>query len=131
MVNDFISDFLTRIRNSIMVNKKLVKVNYSKVIFKLSELLSKEGYIDSFSIKNVGIKKHIILKLKYQNNGTSVLLGLKRLSKSGLRIYASSKKIPSIRNGIGVIVISTSKGIMTSREAKTKNVGGELLFSIW
>ncbi len=133
MINDLVSDFLTRIRNALMMKHKSVKVCNSKVIVDLSNVLLKEGYIIAFNkIKNKkGKYFYLNLDLKYDENGKSMITGLKRVSKLGLRIYCSVKNLPLIRNGIGIAIVSTSRGVMSCKQAKKKKVGGELVCSVW
>ena len=131
MTNDPIADFLTRIRNALMMKRETVKVNNSKMTMQLSEILLKEGYISSFEKAEDGIKKHLYLQLKYDGNSESVITGLKRLSKSGLRVYSSVKELPTVRSGMGFAIVSTSKGVMTCNDAREGNIGGELICSIW
>lgn len=129
-MNDPISDFLTRIRNVLMIGRSKVIVNYSKIITKLTEILLAEGYINSFQIHVIGNKKYLELSLKYRY-GKSVIIGLRRLSRIGLRVYSSVHQIPLIRDGMGLIIVSTSRGLMSGRKAKKINMGGELICSVW
>ncbi len=131
MVNDTISDMLTRIRNANLAKHETVFVLNTKTNQRISEILKKEGYIESFKVP-VNFSDPIELMLKYF--GTSkkpCITNLKRLSSPGLRIYSGYKDIPRILNGMGVVIISTSHGLMTDREARVTKIGGELLCSIW
>jgi small subunit ribosomal protein S8 len=131
MIYDTISDMLTRIRNAYLAKHETVSVLNTKINRKISEILKKEGYIESFAISANSIKT-IELNLKYLGTQRKPgITNLKRLSWPGLRFYSSYKDIPTILNGMGVVILSTSKGIMTDREARANKVGGELLCSIW
>jgi len=141
MVTDTISDILTRIRNATAVNHKTVILPYCFVSRRISEILLQEGFIESIRILETS---QLILYLKYKNISSydrlkltkpqykiSVIRGLKRISKPGIRVYVPSKKIPVMLQGMGVYIISTSQGIMTDKEARFHSLGGELLCSIW
>jgi small subunit ribosomal protein S8 len=136
MVNDTISDMLTRIRNACMVKKTIVAVPLTRMNQQISQILEKEGFIQSFQISDDS--KYLNLRLKYrskQNFKTktkeSCITNLKRISKPGLRIYTNYKEIPRILGGAGILVLSTPNGIMTDREARSLAIGGEILCSIW
>ncbi len=131
MINDTISDMLTRIRNANLTKQDIVFVLNTKTNQRISEILKKQGYIESTKIPS-NILNPIEIKLKYNGNLKKPCINnLKRLSSPGLRIYSSYKKIPRILNGMGTIIISTSKGLMTDHEARMNKIGGEILFSIW
>lgn len=131
MINDTISDMLTRIRNANLIKNENVFVLNTKTNQRIGELLKKQGYIESIQ-KSSNNFNLIEIKLKYNNNSKKPCINnLKRLSSPGLRIYCSYKKIPRILNGMGTIIISTSKGLMTDNEARMNKIGGEILFSIW
>lgn len=127
-MTDPIADMLTRIRNAVMVNKTEVLVPFSKIKERIAKTLAKEKYIENFEVIEPG--KTLKLKLKYEDNKPAIS-HLKRISKPGCRIYVSKNKIPEILNGYGVAILSTSSGIMTSKEAKEKQIGGELLCELW
>ncbi len=130
-VQDQISDMITRIRNSVLVKHSTVAVNKSKVNNKILEVLSNEGFISEFE-ENISEKTpNYSIKLKYYDDGSSAITGLKRVSKPGLKIYVKKDEIPSYFSGMGVAIVSTSKGIMTGLEAKKLSLGGEVLFYIW
>ena len=130
-VQDQISDMITRIRNSVLVKHSTVAVNKSKVNNKILEVLSDEGFISEFE-ENISEKTpNYSIKLKYYDDGSSAITGLKRVSKPGLKIYVKKDEIPSYFSGMGVAIVSTSKGIMTGLEAKKLSLGGEVLFYIW
>jgi small subunit ribosomal protein S8 len=131
MINDTISDMLTRIRNANLIKNENVFVLNTKTNQRIGELLKKQGYIDSIKISSNNFNQ-IEIKLKYNSNlKKPCITNLKRLSSPGLRIYSSYKKIPRFLNGMGTIIISTSKGLMTDHEARINKIGGEILFSIW
>lgn len=124
---DVVGDMLTRLRNAGLVNKSEVEVRHSNYIVSILEVLQKEGYITSFNVfdvrKNI---KSILVCLKYYNS-SSVIKDMGRISKLGRRVYCASKNLPKIYNGLGIAVVSTSKGIMSDKEARIANIGGELL----
>jgi small subunit ribosomal protein S8 len=126
MINDPIADLLTRIRNSNQKKHKLVRVPYSKVKEEIIKILKNEGYILDYEILGEGVKKEIIIQLKYKGN-QKVITGLKRISKPGLRVYSDVDKLPKVLNGYGISIISTSKGIMTDADARKQNLGGEVM----
>ena len=128
---DPIADMLTRIRNASQANFKTVDIPASNMKRDIAEILFNEGYIKAYEeIKNdnQGI---IRVSLKYTEKGKKVISGLKRISKPGLRIYASKEELPKVLNGLGIALISTSKGVMTDKEARNAGVGGEVLAYIW
>ncbi|KAA1289691.1 MAG: 30S ribosomal protein S8 [Chloroflexi bacterium] len=130
-VQDQISDMITRIRNSVLVKHSTVAVNKSKVNNKILEVLSNEGFISEFEEDVSEKTPNYSIKLKYYDDGSSAITGLKRVSKPGLKIYVKKDEIPSYFSGMGVAIVSTSKGIMTGLEAKKLSLGGEVLFYIW
>jgi len=132
MVNDRIADMLTRIRNANQMKYDEVEVLGSKMIVEIAKILKAEGYVESYKV-NPSIKGDTItVVLKYANNKKErVITGLKRISKPGLRVYAKSDEVPSVLNGLGIAIISTSSGIMTDKEARSKKLGGEVLAFIW
>ncbi len=128
---DPIADMLTRIRNANTSKHKTVDIPESNIKLAITKILFKEGYIKSFeeiSTENQGI---IRITLKYDEKGKRVIAGLKRISKPGLRIYAAKDELPKVLNGLGIALISTSKGIMTDKEARELGVGGEVLAYVW
>ena len=132
MVTDTISDMLTRIRNANMVKHQIVQVPKTKMSLAIAEILKTEGFIEDFENYIEDGKNYLLLSLKY--NGTSrtpVIAKIERVSKPGLRVYANSKTLPNILNGLGVAIISTSKGVMTNFKAKELGIGGEVLCYIW
>ena len=131
LITDPIADMLTRIRNAITAKHEDVLVPASTVKKAIAEILLEEGYIKSFDIREDGVAKYIHIDLKYGPNKQRVITGLKRISKPGLRIYARKDQLPKVLNGLGIAIISTSRGIMTDREARKQGVGGEVLAYIW
>ena len=130
-VQDQISDMITRIRNSVLVKHSTVAVKKSKVNNKILEVLSNEGFISEFEEDVSEKTPNYSIKLKYYDDGSSAITGLKRVSKPGLKIYVKKDEIPTYFSGMGVAVMSTSKGVMTGLEAKKQSLGGELLFYVW
>ena len=130
-LTDPISNLLTNIRNAAHARKETVDIPASKLGQKVLEIFKTDGYIEDF--RSVKDTKQGILKvyLKYEKNKTSVIIGLKRVSRPGLRVYAKGDRIPKVINGLGTAVISTSRGVMTDREARKTNMGGEVLCYIW
>ena len=121
---------LTRIRNANTMRYKEVEIPSSKVKVEIAKILKNEGFINDYKIKKNNVQDIIVLSLKY-NNKERVITGLKRISKPGLRVYAKADEIPRVLNGLGIAIISTSKGIMTGKDAKAANLGGEVLAYIW
>ena len=128
---DPIADMLTRIRNANSAKHKTVDVPASKMKNAIAEILFKEGYIKSFEVINNENQGIIRITLKYDEKGTRVIDGLKRISKPGLRVYASKDELPKVLNGLGIAIISTSKGLKTDKEARELGIGGEVLAYIW
>lgn len=130
-ITDPIADMLTRIRNASNAKFKTVDVPASKVKRSIAETLVEEGYIKSFEEIEDGVQGILRITLKYDEKGKKVISGLKRISKPGLRIYASKDELPRVLNGLGIALISTSKGIVTDRKARELGLGGEVLAYIW
>ena len=128
---DPIADMLTRIRNANKSKVKTVDIPKSKLKLAIAEILLNEGYIKSYEELENETQGVIRVSLKYDEKGKKVIAGLKRISKPGLRIYASKEELPKVLNGLGIAIISTPKGIMTDREARKNNVGGEVLAYVW
>ena len=122
---------LTRIRNAIMVNKDTVEVPSSNMKKAIAKIMLDEGYIADYKLVEDGYNGVINITLKYAGKGKSVINGLKRVSKPGLRSYAGVENMPKVLNGLGIAIVSTNKGIMTDKQAKAANVGGEVLCYIW
>ena len=131
VVTDTIADMLTRIRNANQMRYVEVKVPASNIKKEIARILKEEGFINDYKIDSDNAQGTIILTLKYTDKKESVITGLKRISKPGLRVYAKSDEIPKVLNGLGIAIISTSKGIMTDKKARKENIGGEVLAYIW
>ena len=129
-ISDPIADTLTRIRNANMVKHESVSMPHSNLKEELIKVLQKEGYVGSYVVEEKDNFKFINLNLKY-NGSQSVITGLKRVSKPGLRVYSKAKNMPRVFDGMGIAVISTSKGLMTEKEAKANKLGGEVLCYVW
>lgn len=129
MSNDNIGDFLTHIRNANLIKSSSTLVSNTRPNHQILNILHKEGFIESFQVLST---KHLICYLKYTGrNGYPILTNLRRISKPGCRIYTNYKEVPTILGGLGIIILSTSKGLLTDREARHQCVGGEILCSIW
>ena len=128
---DSIADMLTRMRNALRVKHVDVTVPVSKEKKEIARILLEEGYINGFEVVENGKFQDLLISLKYDNEGRSVIQGLKRISKPGLRVYAQAEKIPQVISGLGIAIISTNKGIVTDRVARQLNVGGEVLAFVW
>lgn len=128
---DPIADMLTRLRNAISAKHKTVIVPASKEKIAIAKILLDEGYIVSYDLVDNGNFKDILITIKYDDEGQSVIQGLKRISKPGLRIYSSKEKLPKVISGLGIAIISTNKGIVTDKVARSLNVGGEVLAYVW
>ncbi|MDG2353261.1 MAG: 30S ribosomal protein S8 [Gammaproteobacteria bacterium] len=128
-MSDPIADMLTRIRNAHMVDKKEVNIPASNLKSAIASVMQQEGYIESFSVDGEAATKTITLKLKYYDD-KPVIESLQRISKPSLRVYVKSTEMPSVMNGLGIVIVSTPKGVMTGQNAAAENVGGEVLCSI-
>ena len=131
VMTDPIADFLTRIRNANMVMHEKVEIPASKTKIALAEILKNEGFIKDYEQIEDGKQGVIRVYLKYGPNREKVISGLKRISKPGLKVYCKKDEIPKVLGGLGIAIISTSKGIMTDKEARKQNIGGEVLAYIW
>lgn len=131
VVTDPIADMLTRIRNALIVRHTTVDVPSSKMKKAIAQILLDEGFIKGFEIVKAGDFENIRISLKYGPNREKVIVGLKRISKPGLRVYAQSTELPKVLGGLGIAIISTSRGIMTDKIARAQKVGGEVLAYIW
>jgi small subunit ribosomal protein S8 len=131
MMTDPIADMLSRIRNGLMVGHEKVTVHSSKMAQRLAHILKQTGFIEDFAVGRVEHRESLVLKMKYDNDGVAVIEGLKRVSRPGLRIYSAKDELPSVRGGLGIAVVSTSKGVMTCHEAKKLGIGGEILCYVW
>ncbi len=131
-MTDPIADMLTRIRNANQVRLKSVDVLLSQVNFNIAKVLKKTGYISGFNVKRDSNQKGVLrVYLRFAETKEGVITGIERVSRPGKRIYVKSEKIPKVLNGFGIAIISTSKGIVTDREARDLNVGGEILCKVW
>ena len=130
-ITDTIADLLTRIRNANSAKHSTVQIPASNMKKAICQILLDEGYIKSFSVEEDGKQGVITVTLKYLEGKTPVIQGLRRVSKPGLRIYSNVEDMPKVMKGLGIAIISTSKGVMTDREARKQNVGGEVLAFIW
>ena len=132
LTTDPLADMLTRIRNANMAKHATVSIPASVEKQKIAEILAQEGYIASFEVTGEKVtEKSINVTLKYDGKGDGIIQGLKRVSKPGLRVYATCEKLPKVISGLGIAIISTNKGIITDKEARKLNVGGEVLAYVW
>ncbi|MBE6880428.1 MAG: 30S ribosomal protein S8 [Ruminiclostridium sp.] len=130
-ITDTIADMLTRIRNANSAKHPTVDVPASNMKKQIAQILVDEGYIKNFRVIEDDKQGVIRITLKYTENKSQVITGLRRVSKPGLRIYSNSKDMPKVMKGLGIAIVSTSKGVMTDREARKNNVGGEVLAFVW
>ena len=130
-VQDKIADMLTRIRNANIMKYSTVEVVGTKMTLGIAEILKREGYIEEYNYENSPKGNKLTLTLKYGAKKERVITGLRRISKSGLRVYAKANEVPRVLNGLGIAIISTSKGLMTDKEARNAKLGGEVLAYIW
>ena len=131
VINDPIADMLTRIRNGLIARHDAVTMPASNMKKAIAKILLDEGYIKSVDCVDDGLQGQIKIVLKYVQGKESVIKGLKRISKPGLRVYARSSEIPKVLGGLGIAIVSTSKGVMTDKEARNAGIGGEVLAYIW
>lgn len=131
MMTDPIADMLTRIRNALMIERPHVDVPHSTVKTGIADVLQREGYIWDYEILETEPAKTLRINLKYSPTGERVIQKISRVSKPGRRVYCESRKLPEILQGMGICILSTNQGMLSSREAKTKNVGGEILCEVW
>lgn len=130
-MSDPLADFLTRIRNAVRANFDTVEIPQSKLKVSVAEVLKKEGYITDYQCAEQGVQGVIKIELKYGPHREQVISGIRRVSKPGLRQYKKSGVIPKVMSGLGVGILTTSKGVISDREARRLNVGGELLCEVW
>ncbi|MGH2442008.1 MAG: 30S ribosomal protein S8 [Chloroflexota bacterium] len=128
---DPIADMLTRVRNAAQARHPSVEVPFSKMKLAITKIMQDEGYISEFDIVEDGPRKSLRLRLKYDHERRPVVTGIRRLSRPGLRVYAGMHDIPRVLGGLGTVVISTNRGIMSGREARRRHLGGELIAEIW
>ncbi len=131
MVTDPISDLLTRLRNASMVSKPRVSIPHSNFKFELAKLFKTEGYVSDVKVSGEGVEKFIDIDMKYSEEGVSVISGMNRLSKPGQRVYSSFDKLPRNNGGLGTVVVSTSRGLLSDSEARKRKLGGELICEVW
>ena len=130
-MTDPVADMLTRVRNANSAYHEAISLPHSKLKAHIAEILKKEGYISDWSVEDARVGKTLNLALKYGPNRERSIVGVKRVSKPGLRVYAKSSEIPRVLGGLGVAILSTSSGLLTDREATKKGVGGEVLAYVW
>ena len=131
MQSDPIADMLTRIRNANTALHPQTTMPSSKLKEQVARILSEEGFIDGYKVEDARVGKELTVRLRYGNDRQPILTGIKRVSKPGLRVYSSAADVPRVRGGIGISNVSTSDGVMTDREARRRNVGGEVLCEVW
>jgi small subunit ribosomal protein S8 len=129
--SDFVGDFLTVLRNASRAHLEKITTPSSNMAVKILEILEKEGFIQSFKVFEEGAKKFVRVHLKYVKGRKPALQGIRRISTPGLRRYVGVKKVSNVRGGFGVAIVSTSKGLMTDRQAREMNVGGEFICTVW
>jgi len=131
VMTDPIADLLTRIRNANMVRHEKLEVPASKIKKEVAEILKREGFVRDFEYIEDNKQGIIRIFLKYGTNNERVITGIKRISKPGLRVYAKADEVPKVLNGLGIAIVSTSQGVLTDKEARNKQVGGEVLAYVW
>lgn len=130
-MTDPIADMLTRVRNALAVNKETVEIPSSNMKKAIADIMLKEGYVEDVKLVEDGYSGKLVLTLKYVGKKKSVINVLQRVSRPGLRVYANVENMPKVMDGLGIAIISTNKGVMTDKQAKAANVGGEVLCYIW
>jgi small subunit ribosomal protein S8 len=130
-MSDPLADMLTRVRNACMVKFESVNMPLSKLKVNVAKILKEEGYINDFHVQEDGVQGVLSIDLKYDQSKDRVIIGLRRISKPGRRMYVNADNIPKVMSGLGIGIISTSKGLMTDRQARKMRVGGELLCEVW
>ncbi len=130
-MSDPLADMLTRIRNGVMGHFDSVEMPLSKIKVGVAKVLKQEGYINDYHVSEEGVQGTLKIDLKYGPNNEKVITGIRRVSKPGLRQYMKADRIPKVMSGLGVAILTTSSGIITDREARSKNIGGELLCEVW
>jgi len=131
MMTDPISDFLTRLRNGHMIGRKGVNTRLSKMTVRLAHILKDHGFIEDYAERVEGTKRSLWVSLRYSDRGEKAIENVRRVSKPGLRIYSSCEDLPVTRNGLGLAIVSTSKGVMAATEAKKLGIGGEVICELW
>ncbi len=130
-MTDVIADMLTRVRNALVAKHETVEIPASNEKKEIARILLEEGFISSYDVVAEGVQGKIVITLKYGPNGEKVISGLKRVSKPGLRVYANCAELPKVLGGLGIAIISTSKGVMTDKQARKIGHGGEVLAYVW
>ncbi|MBX3311814.1 MAG: 30S ribosomal protein S8 [Microbacteriaceae bacterium] len=130
-MTDPVADMLTRLRNANSAYHETVALPYSKLKGSIAEILKSEGYIAEWSVEDARVGKTLVIKLKYGQNRERSIVGIKRVSKPGLRVYAKSTELPHVLGGLGIAILSTSSGMLTDRQATQKGVGGEVIAYVW
>ncbi len=130
-MSDPLADMLTRIRNGVMANFETVVMPTSKTKVNIAKVLQDEGYVSGYQVDESGVQGTLTIRLKYGSDQNPVITGIKRISKPGLRKYARAGEIPTVLNGLGVAILSSSKGVITDKTARASNVGGEILCEVW
>lgn len=128
---DPIADMLTRVRNALSVKHQTVEMPASKIKKAIADVLVSEGYIQDVKVLEHGAKKTMKITLKYGPNNEKVVQGIKRISKPGLRVFSNALELPKVLNGLGIAIISTSKGVMSDKQARSQNIGGEVIAYVW
>ena len=131
VITDPIGDLLTRIRNGLGARHSEVRLPHSRTKARIADILVREGYLDDADVVPDPVQSEIVIKLKYTPNRDPVIKGLRRVSKPGLRVYMGRDRLPRVQGGLGVAIVSTSRGVMTDREARRHKVGGEVLCEVW
>lgn len=131
MMTDPIADMLTRIRNAVNAKHKVVEVPASNIKKSIAQILLDEGFIDGFNVTDDGKQGIITIDLKYGPNEEKVISGIKRISKPGLRVYARANEVPKVLGGLGIAIVSTSKGLLTDKVARKEGIGGEVICYVW
>jgi small subunit ribosomal protein S8 len=131
VMTDPIADMLTRVRNANQMRYEQVSMPKSKIKVEIAKILKEEGFIKDFKVIDEGVQGSIKLDLKYGRNNERVITGLKRISKPGLRVYAKTNEVPKVLSGLGIAIISTSKGLMTDRKCRQEQTGGEVIAYVW
>ncbi len=130
-MSDFIGDFLTIIRNASRAHKEKVTLPTSKLTLKIAEILKKEGFIENYKLVEEGVKKFVRIHLRYMHGKAPAIRSIVRVSKPGIKRYVGSRGVPKVLGGLGIAILSTSRGVISDKEARQEKVGGELLCKVW
>lgn len=131
MVNDPVADLLTRVRNATMVGNEHVSMPNSKLREAIAKILASEGFIDGYEVQGEPPRRQLVLRLRYGRRRMSAIQGLRRVSKPGHRVYAGATELPRALGGLGVVIVSTSQGLLPDREARRRRLGGEVVCEVW